>query len=45
MSEVRLGGGAPVLRACITSVRTTEADVESVVSELNGLPVNPTMVR
>jgi len=45
MSEVRLGGGAPVLRACITSVRTTEADVESVVRELNGLPVNPTMVR
>jgi glutamate/tyrosine decarboxylase-like PLP-dependent enzyme len=37
MSEVRLGGGAPILRACITSVRTTEADVEWVVREMDGL--------
>jgi glutamate/tyrosine decarboxylase-like PLP-dependent enzyme len=37
MSEVRLGGGAPVLRACITSFRTTESDIERVVGEMNRL--------
>ena len=37
MSEVRLGGGAPVLRACITSVRTTESDIEWVVREIDRL--------
>ena len=37
MSEVRLGGGAPVLRACITSFRTTEADIECVVREMGNL--------
>ena len=37
MSPVRLGPGAPVLRACITSYRTTEADVETVVSEMSAL--------
>ena len=37
MSEVRLGNGAPVLRACITSFRTTEADIEWVVREMSGL--------
>jgi glutamate/tyrosine decarboxylase-like PLP-dependent enzyme len=37
MSEVRLGTGAPVLRACVTSFRTTEADVRWVVGEMNGL--------
>jgi len=37
MSEVRLGGGAPVLRACITSFRTTEADIEWVVREMGRL--------
>jgi glutamate/tyrosine decarboxylase-like PLP-dependent enzyme len=37
MSEVRLAGAAPVLRACITSFRTTEADVEWVVREMNSL--------
>jgi len=31
MSEVRLGAGAPVLRACITSFRTTASDIEDVV--------------
>jgi glutamate/tyrosine decarboxylase-like PLP-dependent enzyme len=35
MSEVRLGGRAPVLRACITSFRTTEADIEHIVSEMS----------
>src|SRR5213594_1729837 len=37
MSEVRLGGGAPVVRACITSYRTTESDVEWVVREMGKL--------
>jgi aromatic-L-amino-acid decarboxylase len=37
MSEVRLGDGAPVLRACITSFRTTISDIECVVREMNGL--------
>ena len=37
MSEVRLAGGAPVLRACITSFRTTADDVEAVVRELGTL--------
>ena len=34
MSEVRLADGPPVLRACITSYRTTEADIDRVVSEM-----------
>jgi glutamate/tyrosine decarboxylase-like PLP-dependent enzyme len=37
MSEVRLGNGAPVLRACITSFRTTELDIERVVREMSRL--------
>ena len=37
MSEVRLGDGAPVVRACITSFRTTEADIECVVREMSRL--------
>lgn len=35
MSEVRLDGGDPVLRACITSFRTTEHDIEWVVDEMS----------
>ena len=35
MSEVRIGDGAPVLRACITSFRTTESDIEWVVREMS----------
>lgn len=38
MSEVRLGNGAPVLRACVTSYRTTESDIASVVREMSLLP-------
>ncbi len=34
MSEARLGD-TPVVRACITSFRTTEADIHWVVSEMN----------
>jgi len=37
MSEVRLGDGAPVLRACITSFRTTESDIEWVVRAMGRL--------
>jgi aromatic-L-amino-acid decarboxylase len=37
MSEVRLPDGAPVVRACITSFRTTEADIEWVVREMGRL--------
>jgi glutamate/tyrosine decarboxylase-like PLP-dependent enzyme len=37
MSEVRLAGGAPVLRACVTSFHTTESDVECVVREMSQL--------
>jgi len=36
MSETRIGG-IPVMRACITSFRTTEADIEWVVGEMNSL--------
>ena len=34
MSEVRLGDGPPVVRACLTSFRTTAADVERVAGEI-----------
>jgi len=37
MSEVRLGGGEPVLRACVTSFRTTESDITRVVREMSAL--------
>jgi len=37
MSEVRLGDDAPVLRACITSFRTTASDIEWVVREMGRL--------
>jgi glutamate/tyrosine decarboxylase-like PLP-dependent enzyme len=35
MSEVQLDGGPPVLRACITSFRTTEQDIDWVVGEMS----------
>jgi len=37
MSEARLGTGASVVRACITSFRTTAADIEWVVREMAAL--------
>ena len=37
MSQVRLGGGASVVRACITSFRTRPADIEYVVREMTEL--------
>jgi glutamate/tyrosine decarboxylase-like PLP-dependent enzyme len=36
MSEAKLGG-VPVLRACITSFKTTEIDIAQVVEKLDGL--------
>ena len=36
MSEVRIAG-APYLRACITSFRTTDADIERIVREMSSL--------
>ena len=39
MSEVRLGDGDPVVRACVTSFRTTESDIEWVVGEMSRLAV------
>jgi glutamate/tyrosine decarboxylase-like PLP-dependent enzyme len=35
MSEVQLDGDRPVLRACVTSFRTTEEDIEWVVGEMS----------
>ncbi len=35
MSQVWLGAASPVLRACITSFRTTEADIDWVVNEMD----------
>jgi glutamate/tyrosine decarboxylase-like PLP-dependent enzyme len=40
MSQVTLGGGDPVLRACITNFRTSERDIEWVVSEMSRLVTN-----
>ena len=37
MSEVRLDQGPPVLRACVTSFRTTEQDIDWVVGEMSQL--------
>jgi hypothetical protein len=36
MSEARVGD-TPVIRACITSYRTNEADIDWVVKEMNQL--------
>jgi glutamate/tyrosine decarboxylase-like PLP-dependent enzyme len=37
MSEVRLAGRSPVVRACVTSFRTSREDVEQVVREMTNL--------
>jgi aromatic-L-amino-acid/L-tryptophan decarboxylase len=37
MSEVQLAGRSPVLRACISSFRTTQADIEYAVHEMGQL--------
>src|SRR5213594_559865 len=40
MSEVRLGDGAPVVRACVTSFRTQPSDIEWAVREMSQLAVH-----
>ena len=40
MSEVRLADATPVLRACVTSFRTTESDVDWIVREMSRLVGN-----
>jgi len=45
MSEIRLGGAPPVVRACITSFRTTEADIEWVVREMTQVALNDSEVH
>jgi glutamate/tyrosine decarboxylase-like PLP-dependent enzyme len=40
MSDVRLGDDAPVVRACVTSYRTSESDIEWVVREMSRLAVH-----
>jgi aromatic-L-amino-acid/L-tryptophan decarboxylase len=44
MSEASLGG-VPVIRACVTSFRTTELDIERVVSEMNVLVSNLSLCK
>jgi glutamate/tyrosine decarboxylase-like PLP-dependent enzyme len=44
MSEVRLGDEAPVVRACVTSFRTTESDIEWVVREMSRLALRESEV-
>src|SRR6267378_2516820 len=44
MSEVRLGDDAPVVRACITSFRTTESEIEWVVREMSRLALHESEV-
>ena len=44
MSEARVGDGTPVVRACVTSARTTEADIEWVVREMTRLVAQPSEV-
>jgi glutamate/tyrosine decarboxylase-like PLP-dependent enzyme len=44
MSEALLGG-VPVMRACITSFRTTEQDIRWVVGQMNSLVAEPSRGR
>jgi glutamate/tyrosine decarboxylase-like PLP-dependent enzyme len=44
MSEAQLGG-VPVVRACITSFRTTEADIEWVVGEMNSFVSDASLTK
>jgi glutamate/tyrosine decarboxylase-like PLP-dependent enzyme len=45
MSEVRLGDEAPVVRACVTSFRTSQSDIERVVREMSRLAVPESEVK
>src|SRR6266850_1109353 len=44
MSEVQLGDEAPVVRACVTSFRTNESDIEWVVREMSRLALHESEV-
>jgi glutamate/tyrosine decarboxylase-like PLP-dependent enzyme len=44
MSEVRLRDDAPVVRACVTSFRTSRSDIEWVVSEMSRLSAHESEV-
>jgi aromatic-L-amino-acid decarboxylase len=44
MSEVRLGSGPPVVRACVTSFRTNPSDIEWVVREMSQLALHESEV-
>jgi hypothetical protein len=44
MSDAKLNG-VPVVRACITSFRTAEKDIEWVVAQMNGLIVKMPKLR
>jgi glutamate/tyrosine decarboxylase-like PLP-dependent enzyme len=45
MSEVRLGDTPPVVRACVTSVRTREDDIDYVVREMTRLALRDSEVQ
>ena len=45
MSEIRLGDGDPVVRACITSFHTNESDIEWVVGEMTRLAFQDAEVK
>jgi aromatic-L-amino-acid decarboxylase len=45
MSEVRLGDSPPVVRACVTSVRTREGDIDYVVREMTRLALRDSEVH
>jgi glutamate/tyrosine decarboxylase-like PLP-dependent enzyme len=45
MSEVRLGDGAPVVRACVTSFRTQPSDIDWVVREMTRLAAHESEVE
>jgi hypothetical protein len=45
MSEVRLGDSPPVVRACVTSLRTREEDIDYVVREMTRLALRDSEVH
>ena len=45
MSEVRLGDSPPVVRACVTSLRTREEDIDYVVREMTRLALRDSEVQ
>ena len=45
ISEVRLRGSGPALRACITNVRTTATDIDRIVGEMTRLAETPCEVH